>query len=510
MSNEKLKNIDKIIMENEFCLFNNTESGNFIEESNTNQASTHNRADNLLYPVSAKGKDFKKCDCISKLSECSICKGLIPRNLFEKHKEMCLNFHNSISIELINCEKCDSLVNFHNFNHHICPVKYSDKSNPIFPDITMSKNFPVLNCTYCCKEFFISLIEEHEATCYQQQTDIIMIESTIPCSICNLDIKIMSIESHEKECKLINDKSTSLDKLLSTEGIEFPPFWTEMKSSNTYELIPISTESDEFHLVKENLSINDNLIKISSIQRVQNVNLFTKYFREKNKIKKEKGCEVEEKLLFYVNSKQNESIHASHICKLGFDISFAQDQLAYGRGIYFKCRADKSVITNFNIDELNFQQDKNILNQNSLFFPGGINSNNNNNIFSNNFSKNRLNNILASINPGPISSKNKNQIINPFLPSNNSENSNDKALIAEKSKKVLFLATVLVGKSFFQSKPNFQMRKPPFLDESKFIYYDSITNSESETFIDRLFVIYNSEKAYPLYMIEYELVCKKD
>ena len=74
------------------------------------------------------------------------------------------------------------------------------------------------------------------------------------------------------------------------------------------------------------------------------------------------------------------------------------------------------------------------------------------------------------------------------------------------NKKYLFLATVLVGKSYYQSRPNFLMRKPPFLDEAKYIYYDSVTNSTDESYLDRLYVIYNNEKAYPLYMIEYELI----
>jgi hypothetical protein len=81
--------------------------------------------------------------------------------------------------------------------------------------------------------------------------------------------------------------------------------------------------------------------------------------------------------------------------------------------------------------------------------------------------------------------------------------------------KYIFLANVIVGKSTYQSK-DIYLRKPPFLDKSKFIYYDSVTdvnNSNSlhqDNLIDQTFVIYNNEKAYPMYFIEFDEIIPKN
>jgi hypothetical protein len=73
-------------------------------------------------------------------------------------------------------------------------------------------------------------------------------------------------------------------------------------------------------------------------------------------------------------------------------------------------------------------------------------------------------------------------------------------------KKYIFLAKVLTGLPFLSQK-NTALRKPPFYDSQKFIYYDSVTNLSNDLnsdAVNQLYVIYNNEKAYPYYMIEYQ------
>ncbi len=69
----------------------------------------------------------------------------------------------------------------------------------------------------------------------------------------------------------------------------------------------------------------------------------------------------------------------------------------------------------------------------------------------------------------------------------------------------LFLAKVLTGKCI-QIPGNPNLRKPPFYDQARFIYYDSVTNNnnpQNSYDIDQMIIVYNNEKAYPYYLIEY-------
>jgi hypothetical protein len=80
----------------------------------------------------------------------------------------------------------------------------------------------------------------------------------------------------------------------------------------------------------------------------------------------------------------------------------------------------------------------------------------------------------------------------------------------------IFLAKVITGKPFIAGmynqykKKNIvninQFRKPPLLNESKFIYYDSVTDiaNKDNKNISQMYVIYENNKAYPYYLIEYD------
>jgi hypothetical protein len=73
-------------------------------------------------------------------------------------------------------------------------------------------------------------------------------------------------------------------------------------------------------------------------------------------------------------------------------------------------------------------------------------------------------------------------------------------------KNYMFLAKVLTGMCI-QTHGGAQLRKPPFCDQAKFIYYDSVTNNQNKNNsydVDQMIIVYNNEKAYPYYLMEYE------
>jgi hypothetical protein len=75
-------------------------------------------------------------------------------------------------------------------------------------------------------------------------------------------------------------------------------------------------------------------------------------------------------------------------------------------------------------------------------------------------------------------------------------------------KNYIFLCKVLTGESYFSSKP-YAFTKPPMVNEEKNIFYDSVTNLDpKETKIkdlNHMYIVYENDKAYPFYIIEYDL-----
>jgi hypothetical protein len=282
-----------------------------------------------------------------------------------------------------------------------------------------SKKAATLECSICKKTIPLNLIEEHEVHCEKAQSDMMMLKEKIECSFCKQKIPIIHIEEHEKGCEKFQEDQNKLKRELSAEGIEYPKEWVLNNNFDKQNCQLIQVQGEEYWMVRELFNLTCNK-KITNIWRLQNIPLWENYYREKLRIKQEKGY-IEEKLLFYANK----TIKLEHIQKNGFDISFANDNQTHGRGIYFRRRADKVIHDAYKIEK----KDK--------------------------FS-------------------------------------------------FIFLSTVLIGISYV-SNGDASLRKPPFYDQSKFIYHDSVTNTENFSDLkdaDQLFVIYNNEKAYPSYMIE--------
>jgi hypothetical protein len=256
-----------------------------------------------------------------------------------------------------------------------------------------------------------------------------MLDEMAECNICNELFSLIQIESHESTCKKLKESAEILDKLISHSDILLPKYWEtinpEAKQINSKVfLMPVLKEKEEFLYVKEIFSSNikKKLVNITSIWRIQNLNLWEKYYREKIKIKEEKG-EIEEKLLFFFNEEvKNELIFIK-----GFDISFSNSKALYGRGIHFNVEPDSLIEMAESMKHIN--------------------------------------------------------------------------------SKSIIIATVLTGKSFYKPLPDHNIRKPPFYDQKKYIFYDSITNMEKGKVLpntNHMHIVYNNEKAYPLYLIEFD------
>ena len=75
----------------------------------------------------------------------------------------------------------------------------------------------------------------------------------------------------------------------------------------------------------------------------------------------------------------------------------------------------------------------------------------------------------------------------------------------------VFLAKVITGIPYVINMRNGELnkfKKPPFWDDSKFIYYDSVTDTinPDDDHIDQMYVIYENNKAYPFYLIEFDYI----
>jgi hypothetical protein len=387
---------------------------NCSEEFNlmtNNNIYNHSTSNNLI--------STKPCDnCNPKFKKCEICKGHFNIKIFhEKHQPMCEKMYKTYeeSINLIICPDCNLQIKIDEYSNHIARCSSTNFVNQ------------TINCRICDTQIALHLIEEHEITCENLQTNLLLMNEKVECSICNEQVPYFELEAHENHCrKLKEDQEKIENELLSCRN--YPTNWEKNhprvdKISCDLDLVPLNSDSTEFKEIENRFKLTlKNSYNIISIKRIQNIVLWEKYQLEKSRIEKEKNF-VEEKLLFFAN----QNIKPEYIYKNGFDISFAQDDSPWGRGICFYLRADHIV--------------------------------------------SRIQNFENNLNS-----------------------------------KVIFLADVLTGMAHISPKPNAQLRKPPYYDASKYIYYDSITNTENFTGnaeANQLFVVYNNEKAYPKYMIEF-------
>jgi hypothetical protein len=76
----------------------------------------------------------------------------------------------------------------------------------------------------------------------------------------------------------------------------------------------------------------------------------------------------------------------------------------------------------------------------------------------------------------------------------------------EKGIYYVFLAKVLSGVTHVAPSGS-GFKKPPFWNEEKMIYYDSVTNHANvdSDDVNQMFVVYDNDKAYPYYLVAYKI-----
>ncbi|XP_028305553.1 protein mono-ADP-ribosyltransferase PARP11-like [Gouania willdenowi] len=113
-----------------------------------------------------------------------------------------------------------------------------------------------------------------------------------------------------------------------------PVFWEELDPTRSYQLIPLTNQSDEYQTV-EKFTKNERLLNndILSIKRIQNLDLWEFYCRKKIQLMKiHQVKHIEERRLFHGTSTEN----MDSICKYNFDLRLAgKNGNVYGKGIYF-------------------------------------------------------------------------------------------------------------------------------------------------------------------------------
>jgi len=348
-------------------------------------------------------------ECENNLIKCKICKGYFEFNIFfEKHESFCILLHKLYEEngELIDCTNCGSFIQFNDFLNHSEKCKSQNKK------IETQK----IECKFCDLVLPIEMIDKHEETCQKEHQENKNFTEKIECQYCNENVPISYVSSHELTCLKLKENNEKISEVIKNSKVIYPEEWMD-SDDLMYTLIK---DYDKDYLFVEDLMRKTMAnVKIIEISRIQNKDLWEKYYREKLKVFKEKE-ECNEKFLFHGSLDINYKI----IYVSGFDISFAKEGEEHGRGIYFY----------------------------------------------------------------------------------NNANATDHLAFKDSQRKYLFLAKVITGKSK-ECIPNKARRKPPFYDTDRFIYYDSIKNVKNmkdKQISNMQYVVYNNEKAYPYYLIEYE------
>jgi hypothetical protein len=354
-------------------------------------------------------------DCESHFILCSLCNGYFDMSSYDTHESACsrmiISYKNREN--LVECKDCRSYVKADAFGKHKdeCVNKIKNER---------------LACTHCKEQFSITLIEEHEKTCANLQTELMLAKETIDCSFCNEKIPMCHIQAHEVTCRKLKERQEELKKQVSLIEIDYPKEWEKEIYDIEYvndnlSIITLDYNGTEFKFAENLMKQSVPSVNITNVYRIQNKHLWQRYFREKARVGEEKKLKVKEAWLFHGTRTNN----PKSLINIGFDISFASDGGSLGRGIYFARQA--------------------------LYSYG-------------------------------------------------------RYCYVENGKGFLFLAKVITGESWNlgSKKGNNKivsgigLKKPPFWDESKFIYYDSVTDGSTMS------VIYENDKAYPYYLIEYD------
>jgi len=177
------------------------------------------------------------------------------------------------------------------------------------------------------------LIKEHEKSCEIIHNEMNLLKEKVKCEICGLDIPLISYEVHEQNCIKMRQQYNDLDAWAKGK-MDYPDDWIFDSDLFKSDFCMMPVDKYQHHVKYEWLEqkLMDAIpkIRINHIWRLQNKELWQKYYYEKIKLQKEKGS-CKESWLFF----GSHQMHPEKFFQLGFDHAYSAEHGEVGKGIYF-------------------------------------------------------------------------------------------------------------------------------------------------------------------------------
>lgn len=281
-------------------------------------------------------------DCKGLFLKCDLCEGYFFKETLNEHNTICKYLQDTYKAyqDSIPCVDCGELVFYDKYITHktIC---------------LSSESKEMSECSICNQQMPNFLLEEHEEECdklHKQKSDLVQFR----CELCGMSIDHFSFNKHLKQCELYRDKLERIRLSLLEVNVKFPSTWdnsekrkekyiNKLISSATNHvfddvtLIEMARGETEWNEISNRIKMSNLCDKnIHNVLRVENKELYSRFYKNKIYKEREKGFKCETSYLFHGSRNLNPMI----ICNLGFDATFTSDLSSYGRGIYMHNKVD--------------------------------------------------------------------------------------------------------------------------------------------------------------------------
>lgn len=141
------------------------------------------------------------------------------------------------------------------------------------------------------------------------------------------------ITGKQRPVKRAPSSSTAVRYICDNRSIPLPQHWEQVDSDKPYQLIQVSSITNEYSEVASNFGRTMAPSRISCIHRIQNLALWEFYCRKKAQLMKVRGVsDIREEMLFHGTSFE----FVDAICCSNFDWRLnGTHGVAYGKGTYF-------------------------------------------------------------------------------------------------------------------------------------------------------------------------------
>ncbi|XP_059149958.1 protein mono-ADP-ribosyltransferase PARP14-like isoform X2 [Physella acuta] len=311
-----------------------------MEVDNVNSVETnsaHTFANTVNYGASTSAEIMDRT-----VIQCEKCSNTFPQREFsicESNHKTCMgcfkitidNFVDSKNINLM-CPNapCNSIVTLDKVTTSLDPIIYEQLKKKV------SKRLAKVEAHI--KESYLDKI-----FCLQCKIDITLSKSDIfykctacrheACRICHRPVEL---PDNHVECKVLHHVGSKC----FTDPKIFPANWekssaTAVKNVESFDLLCSVELSTERQAVRNMFyrTFSDHSVDLKSIMRIQNPQLWEKYYLKRKHMVEEIGLDkIKERALFHGTKKENIDL----ICQEGFDLRVPTANAAhYGKGIYF-------------------------------------------------------------------------------------------------------------------------------------------------------------------------------